>query len=194
MSLKLITAPTVEPVSLDEAKAHLRIDEDNTVENTLLNSLILSSREFCEGFQHRGLITQTWELWLDAWPDKDYIQIPLPPLQSVTSVKYYDTDDTEATFSSDYYFVDIKSELGRVALNYGEVWPTTTLRPVNGICVTFVAGYGDAATDVPERVRQAMLLLISHWYENREPISTSGAMPKEIPFSVESLLWQERCF
>jgi uncharacterized phiE125 gp8 family phage protein len=194
MSLKLNTAPTVEPISLDEVKLHLRTDVDDPLEDTLLESLIKSAREFCEGFQHRSLITQTWELWLDAWPDEDYIKIPLPPLQSVSSVKYYDTDDTEHTFSSDDYFVDSDSEPGRVALNYSEVWPTTTLRPVNGICVTFVAGYGDAALDVPQKVRQAMLLLISHWYENREPIALTGAVPKEVPFSVEALLWQDRCF
>lgn len=164
-------------------------------EDDLLNALITSAREYAETFQRRAYITQTWELWLDKWPNKNYIQIPLPPLQSTDfSIKYYDTDDTEADFSSDNYFIDIKSEPGRAVLNYGEKWPSTTLRPVNGICVTFKAGYGDAATAVPNKVKQAMLLLISHWYENREPIATTGAMPKEMPMSVESILWQDRCF
>jgi uncharacterized phiE125 gp8 family phage protein len=100
------------------------------VEDDYLTSLIVAARRSAEKFQRRAFITQTWELWLDKWPDKGYIQIPLPPLQSTDlSVKYYDTNDTEATFSSDNYFVDTKSEPGRVALNYGEVWPATTLRP-----------------------------------------------------------------
>lgn len=191
MALKQTSAPATEPVTLEEIKLHLRVDTED--EDDWLTARITAARVFCEEFQRRGFITQTWELWLDAWPDKGYIEIPLPPLQSVTSVKYYDTDDTEATFSSDCYFVDSKSESGRIGLNYGEVWPSTTLRPMNGICVTFKAGYGDA-DDVPESVKQAMLLLIAHWYENRETVISSGAMPKEMPFSVEALLWQDRIF
>jgi len=163
------------------------------VENDLLNALITAARQYAEDFQRRAFVTQTWELWLDKFPDEDYIKIPLPPLQSVSSVKYYDTDDTEATFSSGDYFVDIKSEPGRVALNYGETWPTTTLRPVNGVCVTFVAGYGDAATDVPQKVRNAMLLLIGHLYEHRESVIV-GTMTAEVPMSVDALLWQNRIF
>jgi len=170
-------------------------DASTSVEDDLLESLITAARQYAEGFQRRAYITQTWELWLDKWPDKDYIQIPLPPLQSTDfSIKYYDTDDTEHTFSSDYYFIDSDSEPGRLALSYGEVWPSTTLRPANGICVTFKAGYGDAAPDVPKKVKQAMLLLIAGWYENRESYHAAGGIPKEAPFAVNALLWQDRCF
>jgi uncharacterized phiE125 gp8 family phage protein len=169
-------------------------DASTSVENDLIEALITSARQYAEDFQRRAYITQTWELWLDDWPEGDYIQIPLPPLQSVSSVKYYDTDDTENTFSTDDYFVDTKSEPGRVSLNYGEVWPTTTLRPANGVCVTFVAGYGDNRSDVPKKVKQAMLLLISGWYENRESYHATGGIPKEAPFAVNALLWQDRCF
>jgi uncharacterized phiE125 gp8 family phage protein len=86
--------------------------------------------------------------------------------------------------------VDTKSEPGRVSLAYSKSWPTTTLRPINGVCVEFEAGYGDAATDVPYRVKQAMLLLIGHLYEHREQ-STEKAL-SEIPFGVKALLGLDR--
>jgi len=169
-------------------------DASTSVEDDLLNSLIEAARQYAEDYQRRAYITQTWELWLDSFPSEDYIEIPLPPLQTVNSVKYYNTSDTEATFADTYYLQDIKSEPGRVALNYSETWPSTTLRPSNGVCIEFVVGYGDVASDVPKKVKQAMLLLISHWYENREAVISTGAMPKEIPFAVDALLWTRRIF
>ena len=177
-------------VAACEFSVDILTDAATTAEDLLLTSLITAAREYCENFQNRAYVTQTWDLWLDAWPDENYIQVALPPLQSVTSIKYYDTDDAEATFSSSYYFVDDKSEPGRIVPNYGETWPTTTLRPINGAVVRFVTGYG-AASSVPQRVKQAMLLLIGHWYLNREAAIT-GAISKEIEFAVNSLLWQDR--
>jgi len=174
-------------------------DASTSIEDDLIESLITTARQYCEGFQNRAYITQTWELWLDTFPSRNYIEIPLPPLQEIAdpaspTIKYYDTDDTGVAFSSDNYFVDVKNEPGRIALNYGETWPSTTLRPVNGVCVTFLAGYGDAASDVPEKVKQAMKLLIGHLYENREAVATTGAVPQKLPMAVEALLWQNRVF
>lgn len=189
MALKLITPPAMEPVTLVEAKAQLRVE--HTESDALIISLITVAREYCEGFQNRTYITQTWELWLDDWPDKDYIRIPLPPLQSVASIKYYGTDDTEYTVDAADYFVDDKSEPGRIALAYSKTWPTITLRPANAVCVEFTAGYGDAASTVPQRVKQAILLLIGYWHENREA-AVMGAVSKEIEFAVHALLWQNR--
>lgn len=172
-------------------------DASTTVENSLLNSLITAARQYCETFQRRSYITQTWELWLDAFPSQNYIKIPLPPLQETPTppvVKYYDVNDTEATFSSSDYFVDTKSEPGRVVLNYSKVWPSTTLRPVNGVCVEYIAGYGDAASTVSKEVKQAMLLLIGALYEQREAITTTGLNINTVPFGVNALLWQDRVF
>ena len=165
-------------------------DAPASAEDALLEALITTAREWCEGYQNRAYISQTRELWLDDWPGADYIKIPLPPLQAVNSIKYYDTDDTAATMDTGDYFVDTKSEPGRVSLAYSKSWPTTTLRPINGVCVEFEAGYGDAATDVPYRVKQAMLLLIGHLYEHREQ-STEKAL-SEIPFGVKALLGLDR--
>jgi len=191
----------MEPVSLTEAKAHLRTDgtdEDTFDEDTFIEGLIPVAREYCEDFQQRAYITQTWELWLDKWPDKDYIIIPRPPLQVVTSVKYYGTDNIEYTFAATEYFVDDKNEPGRVVLAYAKSWPLTTLRPVNGVAVQFTAGYPakegnppDPAGNIPKKIKQAMLLLIGYWYENREA-AVIGAVSREIEFAVHALLWQDR--
>lgn len=188
MSIKLITAPTAEPITLAEAKAQLKIDW--TDEDTQINGYILAAREHCEGFQNRALITQTWELWTDAWPCKDCFNVPLPPLQSVTSIKYYGTDDTEYTLATTEYFVDPVSQPGRIVLAYGKSWPSTTLRPANGVAVRFVAGYGLAAA-VPQKVKQAMLLLVTLMYQKRLPI-VEGKIVGEVPYAVSSLLWLDR--
>lgn len=191
MSLKLITAPTTEPITLTEAKLHCKVETD--ADDNLITALITAAREYCEGRQRRAYITQTWELWLDAFPDEPYIKLPRPPLVSVSSVKYYDINDSPTTISSGDYYVDSKSEPGWVSLNTGVSWPSTTLRPVNGVCITFVAGYGDAE-DVPQMVKQAMLLIIGAWYDQRENFIASGAVPKEIPLGAQSLLWLDRSF
>lgn len=180
-----------EPISLAEAKSHLRVD--TTDEDSDILAIIRAARVYCENFQNRTYITRTRELWLDAWPDKDRIDIPRPPLQSVTSVKYYGTDNTEYTMPPADYFVDTKNEPGRLVLTYGKSWPTTTLRPANGILITFAAGYGADGTFVPEDVKRAMRLLIGHWYENREAVLTgTKTISKEIEFAVHALLWQDR--
>lgn len=189
MALTLVTGPAVEPISLDEAKKHLRVDI--TDDDTLIENLIASARRYCEKFQSRAYITQTWELWLDEWPEENYIEIPLPPLQSVASVKYYDTDGAEHILDASDYFVDMKSEPGRIVLAYGSTWPSTTLRPANGVVVQFNAGYGDSADDVPQTVKQAILLLVGHWYENREA-TIAGTINREIEFAVNALLWPDR--
>lgn len=163
-----------------------------SVEDNLITDLITAAREYCEVFQRRAYLTQTWELWLDEFPGVDYIQLSRPPLASVTSIEYYNTSDVKATMSASDYFVDTWSTPGCVSLNYGKSWPSTTLRPKNGVCVTYVAGETSAAS-VSKKVKQAMLLLIGHWYENRETVNI-GNLTTKLDFTVESLLWQDRVF
>jgi uncharacterized phiE125 gp8 family phage protein len=188
MALVLVTPPAVEPVTLQEAKNHLRVDIPD--DDTLITALITAAREYCEGFQNRAYITQIWQLWLDAWPNGSEIMIPRPPLQAVNSVRYYGADNAEYVLPPSDYIVDTACEPGRIVLAYDKCWPSVTLRPANAVCVEFVAGYG-GADKVPQRVKQAMLLLISHWYDTRE-IAAVGHVIAEVPFTVNALLWQER--
>jgi uncharacterized phiE125 gp8 family phage protein len=190
--LKRVAPPSSEPISVEEAKEYCRVETDT--ENAMILGLIMAAREYCETFQRRAFITQTWELWLDDWPESGQIMIPLPPLQGIDSVKYYDVDDNELEMAANNYFVDTKNEPGWIALAYGSAWPTITLRPANGVCITFTAGYdaegSDGAALVPESVRLAIKLLVGHWYENRE--ASGNANLKDIPMGVASLLWGER--
>jgi uncharacterized phiE125 gp8 family phage protein len=178
-------------VSLAEAKQHLRVDI--TDDDALITALITAAREYCEGFQNRAYITQVWQLWLDSWPDGSEIRIPKPPLQSVASVKYYGADNTEYVLPITDYIVDNKSEPGRIVLAYEKTWPSVILRPANAVCVEFVAGYV-GADKVPQRVKQAMYLIIGHLYENREAVRVAMQRGETlpVPFGVDALLWQDR--
>ena len=192
MALKLITAPATEPVTTSEAKSHLRVD--TTADDTLIGTLITAARQHVENHLRRALITQTWELVTDAFPVGDVIRLPLPPLVSVTSIKYTDEDGNESTLSSAAYVVDTDSTKGRVVLKSGETWPSDTLAAANGVRVRYVAGYGEASA-VPRPIRQAILLLIGTLYENRESVLVAqGVTVAQLPFGVEALLMPYRIF
>lgn len=162
---KVITPPASEPVTLAEAKLHVRQDLDT--DDALITGLIAVARETVEGSSWYALLTQTWELVLDRWPYGIAIELPRPPLQSVTSVKYTDSSGTETTWDPANYIADTDSVPGRVVLAYNVSWPLTALRPAGAIRIRYVAGWTSAA-NVPQTLKQAMLLLIGHWYENRE--------------------------
>lgn len=166
MSLVLTTAPTIEPVGIEELKDHLHITND--LEDTYLEGLAISARRIIESFLRRALMTQTWDLWLDAHqvPATDYLEIPLPPLASVTHLKSYSTDGTESTFSSSKYDVDTGSSPGRICLKTGYTWPSS-LRSRKSIDVQFVAGW---TTDslVPEPIRHGIKLFVARLYQQRQ--------------------------
>ena len=187
MALILITAPTVEPVSLAEAKAHLRIDIDD--DDTLIGGLITAARSHLEGIARPKLamITQTWDYIADSFPQGDTFEMRPYPLQSITSIKYTNSAGVEATFSSANYQVDASSQPGRLRLKTAASWPAVTLREMNGLAIRFVAGYGAAGSAVPIQLRQAVLLLVGHWYENREPVLTTGMMVAPLPMTVDAL-------
>lgn len=178
--LKLITAATVTPVTLTEARAHLRIDD--TAEDTLITTLIKVATEYAEKRLARAIITQTWEQYHDAFPlTNNFIEIKLPPLQSITSIKYFDTNNDEIIWANTEYELDTIKEPGIVRLQTGKSFPGTYDR-VNAVTIRFVAGYGTAITTVPELIRAAIKLTISHFFENREGIQTFGTV-QQIPLS-----------
>ena len=184
-SLVLATAPAVEPVLLAEAKAQCRVEVSD--DDALITALIRAAREEVERASWHALITQTWDYYLDEWPEEDTLKLPMAPLQSVTSVQYTDADGVTATLSASAYLVDTKGRPGRLRLKSGKSWPAATLAALNGVVVRFTAGFGNAGANVDPSLCQAMLLLIAHWYENRELVVQSGAVPKELPFAVASL-------
>ena len=182
--LTLITAPVGEPILIDEMKDHLRIsidDDDKDVER-----MIRVSRRWCEKMQNRAYMTQTWDLYLDAFPRVPY-ELSRPPLQSVTHIKWFDTDDTETTVSTDVYRTDIYSFVGRINLKDGQTWDTSTKRTLNGVVIRFIAGYGNRAS-VPEEITQAIKLMVGHLWEHREETITERFQIVHIPFGVFDLL------
>ena len=192
MALKLITAPAAEPVSTSEAKSHLRVD--TTADDTYIGTLITVARQNVESHLRRALISQTWEVVLDAFP-AGVIRLPKPPLASVTSIKYTDDEGVEATYSSANYVVDTDTEPGRVVLKSGQTWPAVTLAAANGVRVRYVAGYGAAGSNVPQAIRQAILLVIGSLYENREDVLVAqGVSIGVLPFGVVALLAPYRIY
>lgn len=188
MAVKIITPPASEPITLAEAKAQCRISGDD--EDTVIAGYIMGARRYCESIDWRAYLTQTRELWLDAWPREGAITIPKPPLQSISYIRCYDDDDVATTLASSDYYVDVVSEPGRVVLRSGASWPGTALRVANGVCVRFVAGWANPA-DVPQTIKQAILLIVGHWNENREA-AISGTISRAIDFGVRALLDVER--
>lgn len=192
MALKLITAPAAEPVSTSEAKSHLRVD--TTADDTYIGTLITVARQNVESHLRRSLINQTWEVVLDAFP-AGVIRLPKPPLASVTSIKYTDDEGNESTYSSANYVVDSDTEPGRVVLKSGQTWPAVTLAAANGVRVRYVAGYGAAGSNVPQAIRQAILLVIGSLYENREDVLVAqGVSIGVLPFGVVALLAPYRIY
>ncbi len=171
---RLETAASVEPVTAANVKLYARVA--HSVEDTLITSWIKAARKLAEDYQHRSYVEQVYRMTYDNFPGT-CIEFPRPPLISVDSVKYYDVDDAEAAFASSNYFVDLNSEIGRLALNDGVAWPTVSLRPINALIIDFTAGYGTDADAVPDSVKNAIYIYCTHMYENRE--SENGTIPKE---------------
>lgn len=166
MSLILIQAPATEPVTVAEAKLHQRIE--HAEEDALIATYIKAARMTCEHILQRALVTQTWERVLDAFPPRE-IELGMPPVQSVVSVKYTDTAGNEQTLSNTLYTLEPVLEPGFVLPAYGTCWPAT-MDTVNAVRVRFVAGYGDAPA-VPDGIKEWILLHVGHWYCNRAAAS-----------------------
>lgn len=183
MPLVLTATPAQEPVTVSEAKDYLRID--SAVEDPVVASLILAARLHIEGALDIALITQSWSLFLDRWPEGGCVPIPIGPVKSVDTLKVYDADDVATTVSPDTYVVDLSSLRPRLVRLPGVLWPFPG-RPANGIEIALSAGYGDTPDKVPAPIRQAMLMLVAHWYEQREPVVFEK--PDELPHGVADLL------
>lgn len=185
MSLILDTGPTAEPITTAEAKLFARVTI--ATEDTLTDFLIIAAREYAETFTGRQFVTATWEQRLDAFPVE--FVLPLPPLISVTSIKYIDTAGDEQTLDASYYTLDKYSTPGRVVQAINKSWPSTQDVP-NAVIVKYTCGYGDAAA-VPEGICTAIKQLVLHWFKNRDMLPEQRR-DKKVPIHVDALLWQYR--
>lgn len=162
--IKVITPPAEEPITLAEAKLHLRVDHAD--EDALIEALIAVAREKAEHLTGRALVTQTLEWISDVFPD--CIRLWKTPLQSVTSIKYLDAAGNHQTLSESAYWVDSDGAPARIVAVDGQSWPETSTQP-NAVRVRYVAGYG-AAADVPESIKQWMKLTIGVLYDRRAAV------------------------
>jgi uncharacterized phiE125 gp8 family phage protein len=181
MDLRLITPPASLPVSLDEALAHLRVD--HTDEDAKISALIQAATDHLDGWSGilgRALMTQTWELVLPGFPGAG-IEIPLGPVQSVTSVTYVDPAGQAQVVSASDYYVSARSTGAVVAPL--TPWPGALDR-VDAVAVRFVAGFGNAAS-VPAPIKAAILLMVGDFYRNTEAQSDRPLAPNA---AVQSLL------
>lgn len=177
-----VTAPAEQPVSLAEAKAHLRVDHSD--DDALIDSLLAAAVGHLDGWSGilgRALITQTWRLDM---PSFGYpIRLPLAPVQSAT-IAYSDTDNADQAFAEASFALLTDATGPYVALVSGASWPSVYSRG-DAVRVTFVAGYGDA-TAVPAAIKAAILLMVGHWYEHRSTVVDGNVMA--LPFGAEALL------
>ena len=183
MGMQLLSAPALEPVSLAEAKAQLRVD--GTAEDALIDSLIVTSRLHIEAALGLALISQSWRLVLDCWPLSGGVELPVFSVTAVTAVRTLDADGDAALIDSVGYAVDAIGRPARVTSRSG-YWPAPGA-PTNGIEIDFDAGYGAAAADVPAPIRQALLMLVAHWYEHRDP-AAAETRDVRVPGPISDLL------
>lgn len=170
-------------VTLAEAKAHCRVDHDD--EDTLITAFVKAATAHFDGYSGvlgRALLTQTWQQDFGGFTDG--MRLAVGDLISVSSVTYYDTDNTQQTLSANVYAAHSDGIGPFLALKNGQSWPSVYTRK-DAVRVTWTAGYGSAAANVPTPIRQAILLLVGHWYENREAV---GSDMKEVPMAVNSLV------
>ncbi len=174
----LVMGPALEPVSLAEAKSWLRLD--STEEDGLVTALITAARLSIEAASRRLMISQTWRLVLDFWPVDGVLKVQISPFKSLLAVRAFDMNGVAANYDPAGFILDKASEPARLmALN--NIAPVTA-RPFAGIELDVQLGYGPAGTDVPQPLRQAMLLLVALWFENRgDGIGGAGvALPPDI--------------
>lgn len=185
---EIVTPPASEPVTLSEAKAQLSVT--SSAHDTRITSLITTARRQVERYLKRALITQTWKVYYNCF--HAVMELPYPPLQSVTHVKYYDDSGTLQTLSSDLYWEDLASEPGKIVRKYDAVYPELLAGRPNAVEIQYVAGYGDA-DDVPEEIRHAILMLVTDYFDNRGEVVV-GSMAQRIPGFIKDLVHDYRMY
>ncbi len=182
MTVSLLAPPTLEPVSLEEAKAHLRLagsDDDDYV-----SALIVAARLQVETAIRRVLIDQTWRIYRDDWPADGAIDLPVAPVRSIVEIVVYDADGEPTTLAPAAWALDAASVPARLRLLGTGPAPG---RPLNGIEIDVVAGYGPSGVAVPQPLRLAIMMLVARWFENREGAGF-GIVPSAVSDAFEALV------
>ena len=178
-------AATVPVVTTAEAKQHMRVDLPD--DDALIDNLVVAATNTVENLTGRSLLNQTWKWLLDRFPGRNELLIPRARLFSFTSLTSFDEADVATVFDPANLIVDKDSEPGRLVKRVGVAWPSNGgLREANAVEIIFVAGYGTISDKVPQDLRQAVLMLAAHLYENRE--ATINLSLKEVPLGVRALV------
>jgi len=199
MPMQLITPPAGEPVSLEEAKLHLRVDFDD--DDALIQMLISSARQAAESITHRQFITARWRMTLDSFPGPSLmgvpagqpftlpghaILIPKSPVLNVVAINYLDMASVQQTMPAANYTVDSACEPARITPVFGQIWPIA-LPQIGAVTVIFDAGYGDASA-VPDGIKSWIKLRVASLYTYREEVVAPSRGRIEALQFVEGLL------
>lgn len=189
MQWKVAVPTQTEPISLTEAKLHLRVLQEDTSEDGYIQSLIIAAREYAEAVTGRALAIQTLEAYAPGFPrDGTAIPLPCPPCVSVISLSFFDNDKAEHMLTVDVdYIVVSNGDDTKIIPAVGETWSQSY--PVVLVKIRYIAGYNPPQI-MPRGIKQAMLLLIGHWYEHREAVTDMTS--NVLPLAVRSLLYQQK--
>lgn len=176
---QITVQPATEPITLSEAREHLR-NEGLTADDNYITALITVSRKWVENYLNRALITQTWVQSWDYIPSPTVFNIAINPVISITSFNYYDENATEQSYTT--YQLDTQSDVAKICPNYNTTFPSIQLGRLNAINLTFVCGYG-AAADVPSDIKHAIKILLAYFYdENRGGVVSGQGLNQSVKF------------
>jgi uncharacterized phiE125 gp8 family phage protein len=179
----LLAGPAVEPITLAEAKQFLRVEHDD--DDDVVAALIAGSRIHVETQTRRALITQSWRLTRDVWPEAGCVALLPVPVRTLDAIRVYKSDGTTLALDLAGFALDKSDAPARLSPVHGV--PPAPERPAAGIEIDITCGYGGAGTTVPEPLRHAIRLLVAHWYENRGVVAASGEIAL-LPQSVAALI------
>lgn len=180
MSAIILVPPTAEPLSVAEAKAFLRVDHDD--DDAVIAALIAAARGHLEALTRRALLLQTWRVVLDRWPADGRVRLRIGPLRAVLAARVFDAAGEAHAIDTEVFVVDAAADL--IA---SPCWALPAPgRDIAGIALDVELGFGALASDVPEPLRQALRLLVAHWYENRG-IAAIGGSVAMLPANVTAL-------